>query len=511
MKNYFSLVALAVAVAVTSCSTEDSASGTAQYSSETTNVTLTATMDTPTTRAGMIRDDGYASLYWHADDAISVLTQSTAMTKNEKFTTTAETRATTAEFSGKIDKNAQMVCAAYPYSDKHSLKSDGTTLTYNLPSEYTYTTVESKIFSTETEDRINHINMPMLGTISENNNVAFTHLGGVMVIRVDKMPITAGTLTVTSDQQLSGDFTYTLPTTSDAAITTTTASNGNGKVTFTFKGAAEGNVGVFYLPLATGNYENFQVTLSSGDDYNQTVDYGTQSVSRATITAVSLVAQVKINGHWFVDLGLPSGVLWATTNIGATLPCDYGNYYAWGETETKDSYTWKNNKYFNLADNIGYTKYSSSDDMVLDKDDDAAYKNWGTNCRMPSKDELEELTNTNNCIWAETTQTNSTGETKGYKFTSKTNGNSIFLPAAGFRVEEKTDSNGEIAFYWSNCASSNDDNHYNRVYALCNRTPADYPRFLGMPVRPVSMPQNSVSMEEGTLEKLTNYVDPSWE
>ncbi len=201
--KYFSLVALAVAALATSCSTEDTPSATPQDRNGATAMTLTATIGAPKTRVGMIRDGSSASLYWHENDAICVLTRDEAQgtTKSEEFTTTAETGAETADFSGMIDNGSQAVCAVYPYSKGHALSTDGTTLTFNLPSTYTYTKVESSIFSTLVSDRVNHVNMPMFGTVSDGK-VAFKHMGGMMVIRVDKMPITAGTLTVIADQPM---------------------------------------------------------------------------------------------------------------------------------------------------------------------------------------------------------------------------------------------------------------------------------------------------------------------
>ncbi len=139
---------------------------------------------------------------------------------------------------------------------------------------------------------------------------------------------------------------------------------------------------------------------------------------------------VVINGHNFVDLGLPSGILWAETNIGALSAADDGDYFAWGETVTKDDYSWETYKY-GTSSNI--TKYNESDGKeVLELEDDAAYVNWGNPCYMPTKEEFEELSNTDNCTWTLTRKTAPDGSViYGYKITSNTNGNSLFLPATG--------------------------------------------------------------------------------
>lgn len=162
------------------------------------------------------------------------------------------------------------------------------------------------------------------------------------------------------------------------------------------------------------------------------------------------------NGFAYVDLGLPSGTKWATTNVGASTPEGYGNYYAWGETTTKSSYNWSTYKWCNGSYDT-MTKYcvSSSYGTVdnkttLDLSDDAAYVNWGSSWRMPTKAEQDELRNTNYTTWTWTTQNG----VKGYKVTSKTNGNSIFLPAAGSRSDSSLGKAGSVGYYWSSSLST---------------------------------------------------------
>ena len=138
----------------------------------------------------------------------------------------------------------------------------------------------------------------------------------------------------------------------------------------------------------------------------------------------------KSNGHYYVDLGL--SVKWATCNVGASKPEDYGNYYAWGETGTKSSYTYDNSKTYGkqMYDIKGNSQY------------DAARANWGGTWRLPTKAELEELNN--KCTWKWTTQNG----VNGYKVVGP-NGNSIFLPAAGFRGRSSLYNAGECGYYWS--------------------------------------------------------------
>ena len=159
----------------------------------------------------------------------------------------------------------------------------------------------------------------------------------------------------------------------------------------------------------------------------------------------------------YVDLGLPSGLKWATCNVGAITPEGYGDYFAWGETEPKTTYSWSTYKYHNGSYET-ITKYctKSSDGTVdnkttLELTDDAARVNWGGNWRMPTTAEQDELRDTSNCTWTWTTQNG----VKGYKITSKKNGNSIFLPAAGYGNNDNLNYAGSDGFYWSSSLSTN--------------------------------------------------------
>ena len=207
-----------------------------------------------------------------------------------------------------------------------------------------------------------------------------------------------------------------------------------------------------------------------------------------------------INGHKFVDLGLPSGLLWATCNVGAATAAGVGNYYAWGETEpqTSNSYSWDSYKYGTSSSNL--TKYNSSDGKTtLDSEDDAAYVNWGDSCRMPTIDEFGELLNSDNCTWTWATHYNYDGFIRGYEVTSVKNGSSIFLPAAGYRDngslydygtwDDPSGYDDPLGYYWSStllpdfpdCAHIlNIDSKYHDQL--------EFYRYIGHTVRPVAEP-----------------------
>ena len=188
--------------------------------------------------------------------------------------------------------------------------------------------------------------------------------------------------------------------------------------------------------------------------------------------------------HEYVDLGLPSGLKWATCNVGASDSEEYGDYYAWGETEPKDVYEWSTYKYCRGREKT-FTKYCTESEYGtvdnktrLDPEDDVAHVKWGGNWRMPTEDEWLELAK--ECTWTLITLNG----TKGYCVKNESNGNSIFLPAAGGKGENGfcyvgtggyylSATLNAIVYYYSNDDGSTDFDIFDGV------------RFMGQSVRPV--------------------------
>ena len=204
-----------------------------------------------------------------------------------------------------------------------------------------------------------------------------------------------------------------------------------------------------------------------------------------------------------VDLGLPSGLKWASFNLGASNPEEYGDYYAWGETEPYynclDPLTWKEGKedgydwlsykwgmdgYNSLTKYCNRTSYGyngfTDNKTVLDPEDDAAHVNLGGNWRMPTDTDWAELLD--NCTWTWTTQ----GGVYG-RLVTASNGNSIFLPAAGQGVDTYLYEAGSFGYYWSSSLDTGGPSSAWRVYFDSGNIYRFYnSRYLGHSVRPVT-------------------------
>lgn len=232
--------------------------------------------------------------------------------------------------------------------------------------------------------------------------------------------------------------------------------------------------------------------ITAGSTTITVIDMITQQTASIEVTV-----QAKDIPSEVIDLGLPSGTLWASYNVGATKPEEYGDYYAWGETEMKETCRWKNYSHcegtqetcVNLGSNISGTKY------------DVAHAKWGGEWRLPTRDQIKELMN--NCTSAWTTVSG----VNGIMFTGP-NGKTVFFPAAGYLGSEVLNS-GSYGYYWS---GDQDPKNAERAYNLSIQNGDLYCvnnyRFAGFSVRPVMSGlelshTGTLSMLEGESETLT--------
>ena len=260
------------------------------------------------------------------------------------------------------------------------------------------------------------------------------------------------------------------------------------------------------IELNWGETAQLNATLSPSDAFEKSICWRSSNTEVAIVSSTGLVTGtgegdatitatsvdggftascvVSVNNKPEIDLGL--SVEWATCNLGATKPHEYGDYYAWGETETKSDYSWSTYK-FGTSSSGPFSKYNTNSSYgtvdnktVLDPEDDVAHVKLGGNWRMPTDEEWTELRT--HCTWEWTTKNG----VKGRKVTGP-NGNSIFLPAAGDRYDTGLSGVGSFGSYWS--SSLNSDEPYYAWYVYVNSGSCDwydYDRCFGRSVRPVS-------------------------
>ena len=273
------------------------------------------------------------------------------------------------------------------------------------------------------------------------------------------------------------------------------------------------NLNTTSISLTVGDTRTLTATVTPSNATNKTVTWASSNTSVAKVSSsgtVTAVSTGKVNitvrtsdggysatcvvsvvnsspGNEWVDLGL--SVKWATCNLGASKPEEYGDYYAWGETVPKTDYSWANYKWANGKDNK-LTKYCTTNyhwdgtgipdnKSQLDLEDDAAHVTLGGKWRMPTVEEWTELIE--KCQWEVTTQNG----VNGMKVTGP-NGNSIFIIAAGFKSTE-FHWQDKIGYYWSSLLVNgvNIHNAQDLMFAESKGYMAAYSRCTGLPIRPV--------------------------
>lgn len=203
-------------------------------------------------------------------------------------------------------------------------------------------------------------------------------------------------------------------------------------------------------------------------------------------SGVSATCLVDVTSHEYVDLALPSGTLWATANIGASTPMEAGTFFAWGETSGKDGYS--DGSYFDPT----MSQYTWTGKRELEATHDAAYVGWGTHWRMPTQEQLTELTESCTWTWCDgVTVSYADTDAKGYLVVGS-NGNELFLPAHGIlNFGMSNFGNNVSGYFWTrSLANQKDSDGYSYAYNLYFNVNRGYSvstsaRYIGESVRAV--------------------------
>lgn len=294
-------------------------------------------------------------------------------------------------------------------------------------------------------------------TTPSNGAVAFDlkHMGALVMLQTDLGEAKTLTKVSLKSEALGAPFTTagTINLTEVAPQITATSTSNTLEIPLKNFTVATNETSTIYFMMAPVNISNENLEITLFDERGEYIKFQVEGKEFIAGKAYAYTLTdgekiIKPIPEYAVDLGLPSGTLWADRNVGADAPEAYGDYFAWGEVKPKDYYYWDSYKWCN-GSSTSMTKYCTSSSYgtvdnkkVLDLEDDAAYVNMGSEWRMPTTAEQQELYN--NCTWTWTTQNG----VNGYKVTSN-NGNSIFLPAAGVRNRNYPYDAGSHGHYWS--------------------------------------------------------------
>ena len=424
-----------------------------------------------------VQPDG-TSIYWTPGDAINLFYGSGSA---GQFTTTITEPSQVAEFTGTLSvatgstetgHEAKAFWAVYPYNAANTC--DGTGVTLTIPGE-------QGTIAGSFADKLN----PTVAT-SPGLDLAFYNVGSWFIFSVTQEGVTSATFRGNSGEDVAGTVRVSM---NENSRPVATVQSGIKSITITPpEGRSTFAVGEeYYIVL-------LPQTMTNG--YTLTLRKDSRHVAECVVSTSATFSRSMYrrkrnadNGLTYsllkpemVDLGLPSGNKWASFNVGATTPEEYGDYFAWGETEPKTDYSWETYKYGDYYDNLSKyvtnSYYGTVDNLTeLLSIDDAAQAAYGSNWYTPTKADFEELLS--ECTWARTYG--------GFTVTGQ-NGNSIFLPAAGYMIGTDRLSDGVTGaglYATSTLFSNNDHCESLYFYSDAHFNNEGFSRDSGLSIRPV--------------------------
>lgn len=430
---------------MSACSNEEELQ--ADVSTEEVNkITITATdFEYPTTRTDFEIGSSGAAFKWAKNDTVGIFPNEGAQVY---FPMISGAGTNSASFTGGgwALKSSATYAAYYPFIGDMYLNQK------KIPISYTGQ-VQTGNGSTAHLGAYDF--MAASATTAENGGVNFNfkHLGCLVQLKIT-VP-NAGTLasvTLTADEEVFVEKGHIDLTSVTPAVVPTQTTNCLNIVVKDVATTATNEIVTVYFMIAPVDMTGKTLTIKSGD-IERTVEAKNFEGGKAYQLATSL----KNSGPIAVDLGL--SVKWASCNVGAESPEEYGDYFAWGETEEKSDYDWETYKWWSDANGDGQSEENEMIDIgnnISGTKYDVAHVKWGGGWRMPTKNEIQELVD--KCSWKMTIYS----EVNGYLVTGP-NGNSIFLPAAG----DNKSYNGHSGYYWASTVGDNEALHGGSCCAYC--------------------------------------------
>ncbi|MBQ8059698.1 MAG: hypothetical protein IJ199_07750 [Prevotella sp.] len=488
--TYGAMAALTLALGLTSCQNE-----LAELTpSGGERITLSVTQDDAAATRTYLNDD--KKVVWSTGDALSLFDTKNI---NQVFELTKGAGSTTADFGGTVSVDSRKeYYAVYPYGADYTISS-GTVTGVILPAEQT-----AVVNGFDKSAAI------MTGYTTDAKNLAFKQLCAFVQITTESATKKI-VFKANGTENLAG--TLSVAINEDGIGTATVASNGTGTVTLVPAGnattIAAGTYLIAVLPGTLTQGFTMECIGTDGSELTRSYNGSTSVLSRAAVINMGTASLAQgwtgtMNGHGYVDLGIRMDgkkILFATCNVGADSPEEYGDYFAWGATEpyytgyTMDGTSvtapvWKDGKSAGYAptntpfySGSAYTTYTTAGE-VLAAEHDAARAQWGADWRMPTTEEMKALYDNTTSTW--TANYNNTG-IAGRIFTGKGDyANSyLFLPAAGYFLGTSYLNGGSDGFYWSSTLDSSQDGR--RLYFFSgNVNPQNYNnRYFGFSVRAV--------------------------
>ena len=430
------------------------------------DVVFYASFEQPTEVGTRVYANEKLYLRWTADDRVSIFNK---ITYNQQYKFLGETGDNSGGFN-RVDAAEFVtgnpiphVVSVYPYQEATKITEEEV-LTLTLSAEQHYA---ENTFGLGANTMI---------SVSSDNVLLYKNVGGYLVIKLygEGVSVSSITLKGNNSEKLAGKATVTMPVDGDPSVEM--ASEATTEITLICEtpvqlgaNAEESTEFWFVVPPVTFDKGfTVSITKTSGSVFEKSTSKSV-TIERNHLSKMSPIEveggnPVTPSVPNAVDLGL--SVKWASFNLGASKPEEYGDYYAWGETGPKEDYAWSTYKWCN-GSTTTLTKYCTNSvygyngftdgKAVLDPEDDAAHVNLGGNWRMPTDAEWAELRE--NCTWSWTTQNG----VNGYLVTGP-NGNSIFLTAAGSRSNTDLSNAGSIGLYWSSSLNTDYPNYARLVY-----------------------------------------------